>query len=206
LTDGSVHARGDAVQEQPPIDWHLIVNQIQSGIPAGEETLYKNLIGGARLFLRRRLGIQDVDDRVHDVFLIVVQTIRRGEIREPERLMGFVRTVLYRQLNLAISQIVAARNITAQSASMARLTVMDPTPEQQASTHEEVDAMRQELKTMKDRDLELLTRYYLREQPPERICKEMALTPAQFLVRKSRAKARLADLTQRRLSRMPFNR
>src|SRR6266699_4557108 len=119
--------------------------------------------------------------------------------------MGFVRTVLYRQLNLAISRIVTARETMAASASMANLTVMEPTPEQQAATHEEVEAMKQELRRMKDRDLELLTRYYLREQPQERICTEMALTPTQFLVRKSRAKARLANLTQRRLSRTPFN-
>src|SRR6266699_7174595 len=109
--------------EQPQVDWQLVVEQIRQGDPAGEETLYKNLIGGARHFLQRRLGTQDVEDRIHDVFLIVVQTIRRGELREPERLMGFVRTVLYRQLNLAISRIVTARETMAASASMANLTV-----------------------------------------------------------------------------------
>jgi len=35
---------------------------------------------------------QDLDDKVHDTFLIVVQAIQKGELREPERLMGFVRT------------------------------------------------------------------------------------------------------------------
>jgi DNA-directed RNA polymerase specialized sigma24 family protein len=42
------------------------------------------------------LGPQDLDDRVHDTFLIVVQAISKGDLREPERLMGFVRTVVRR--------------------------------------------------------------------------------------------------------------
>jgi hypothetical protein len=30
-------------------------------------------------------GPQDLDDRAHDTLLIVVQSIRRDELREPER-------------------------------------------------------------------------------------------------------------------------
>ena len=47
---------------------------------------------------------QDLDDRVHDTFLIVVQAIKRGELREPERLMGFVRTVVRRQVAAQIER------------------------------------------------------------------------------------------------------
>jgi RNA polymerase sigma-70 factor (ECF subfamily) len=188
--------------EHPQPDWPTTVEQIRNGDPAGEETLYVNLTGGARLFFQRRLGAQDVDDRVHDVFLIVVQAIRRGELREPERLMGFIRTVLYRQLNLGISRTMANRASATEEASMARLSVAEPTPEQQAVMQEQVETMKRELRKLKAKDSEILTRFYLREQPAERICNEMSLTQTQFLLRKSRAKARLADLTQRRLSRV----
>src|ERR1051326_3281755 len=94
---------------QPEIDWRTVVDQIRSGEAAGAETLYQHLATGARFFLRRRLGTDDVDDRVHDIFLIVVQAIQRGALREPERLVGFVRTILYRELNLEISRLVRAR-------------------------------------------------------------------------------------------------
>ncbi len=64
--------------------------------------------------------------------------------------------------------------------------------------------MKQLLGKLSARDFEILTRFYLREQPEEQICREVALTPAQFNVVKSRAKARFARLVHRRLSRRFF--
>src|SRR5450759_5491641 len=84
--------------QEPEIDWRNVVDLIQRGDPAGEEILYRTLLRGARKFLQRRLGTQDVDDRVHDVFLIVAGAIHRGDIQHPEHLMAFVRTVLYLSL------------------------------------------------------------------------------------------------------------
>ena len=60
---------------QPEVDWKTVVEQIRSGDPAGSETLYHHLATGARLFLKRRLGTDDVEDRVHDLFLTVVESI-----------------------------------------------------------------------------------------------------------------------------------
>ena len=76
------------MSDQPHVDWRAVVDQIRAGEPAGEEHLYRNFAAGSRIFLQRRLGSQDVQDLVHDMFVIVVETIRRGDLREPERLMG----------------------------------------------------------------------------------------------------------------------
>ena len=65
---------------------------------SGMEELYRIFSRGVRFYLCRQLGPQDLEDKVHDTFLIVVQAVRRGELREPERLMGFVRTVVRRQV------------------------------------------------------------------------------------------------------------
>jgi RNA polymerase sigma-70 factor (ECF subfamily) len=192
--------------EKPQVDWSAIVDQIQQGNPAGEETLYQNLVGGARLFLQRRLGTLDIDDKVHDLFLTIVDAIRRGEIREPERLMGFVRTVLYRQLNLAVSRIIRNRETTAGIEAADEISGSGPTPEQQTLDHEKIALMKQVLREMNDRDFEVLTRSYIREQPQERICVDMGLTPTQFQLLKSRAKARLSELMRHRLARKQFNR
>jgi RNA polymerase sigma factor (sigma-70 family) len=183
-----------------------VVERIRSGDPGGQETLYRNLASGARLFLRRRLGSQDVEDRVHDVFVIVVEAIRRGELREPERLMGFVRTVLNRQLNLAISRIVAARETSIDVQSATGLTAADPTPEYRTIVHQKVTLMKQALDKMNDREFEVLARFYLREQPPEQIRAEMKLTATQFNLLKSRAKAKLTDAVRRKLARKPLSR
>jgi RNA polymerase sigma factor (sigma-70 family) len=188
------------------VDWKAVVERIREGDPAGEEALYRNLAGGARLFLQRRLGSHEVDDRVHDVFVIVVETIRRGELREPERLMGFVRTVLHRQLNLAISQIIRTRETSIDLESATGLTAVDPTPEERTVKHQKIALMQRALQEMSPREYEVLARFYLREQSPEQIRKQMNLTQTQFHLLKSRAKAKLTDLVQRRLASKPFNR
>jgi RNA polymerase sigma factor (sigma-70 family) len=188
------------------MDWRIVVERIHAGDPAGEEILYRNLFAGARLFLQRRLGKQDVEDRVHDLFVIVVQTIRRGELREPERLMGFVRTVLNRQLNLEISQIIHARQASLALDSVSHLTTTQPSPEQQAATHQKITLMKQVLSKMSRREFEILTRFYLREHPPQQIQREMGITQTQFNLLKSRAKARLTTLVQRRLVQHPVSR
>jgi RNA polymerase sigma-70 factor (ECF subfamily) len=191
---------------QSEVDWKAVVEQIRAGDLAGEEALYRNLAAGARLFLQRRLGPQDVEDKVHDVFVIVVEAIRRGELRQPERLMGFVRTVLNRQLNLGISCTIRARQYSLDLASAADRTAADPTPEEHAVMQQKVALMKQALQEMRRREFEVLARFYLREQPPEQIREDMRLTPTQFHLLKSRAKARLTDLVQRKLTRNLFSR
>jgi RNA polymerase sigma-70 factor (ECF subfamily) len=192
--------------EKPQVDWGVVVDQIRQGDPAGEQTLYQNLAGGARLFLQRRLGTLDIDDKVHDLFLTIVDTIRRGEIREPERLMGFVRTVLYRQLNLEVSRIIRSRETTSGIEAADRLSGSGPTPEQQTLANEKIALMKRVLREMSDRDFEVLTRSYIREQSAERICADMGLTPTQFQLLKSRAKARLSELMRHKLARKQFSR
>lgn len=187
------------------MEWSTVVDQIRDGNPEGEETLYRELHSGARLFLQRRLGTNDVEDRIHDMFLIVIQTIRRGELRQPERLMSFIRTVLYRQLNSGISRLIDERATSAAIDAIASLSSREPDPEQQVLSQERVDAMQKGMKKMKAKDVEILTRYYLRGQPPDRICAEMALTLTQFTLRKSRAKARLTALMPAAASRAATN-
>ena len=190
--------------DKPQVDWRVVVDQIRRGDPAGEETLYQNLRTGARLFLQRRLGTPDVDDKVHDLFLNIVKSIRADELREPERLMGFVRTLLFRQLSLEVSRLAKTRDTTSGIDAVKDVSHSLPTPEQQTLEKEKVELMKEMLRELSDRDFEVLTRSYLREQPAEQVCSEMSLTPAQFQLLKTRAKARLAELMRRKLSRKPF--
>ncbi len=71
-----------------------MVARIQAGDPSGMEELYRVFTTGIRFYLCRQLGPQDLDDKVHDAFLTITQSIRRGDLREPDRLMGYVRTVV----------------------------------------------------------------------------------------------------------------
>jgi len=187
--------------DHPTPDWTAVLDQIRQGDPAGEETLYGVLRNGTRLFLRRRLDTDDVDDRVHDLFVILVEAIRRGEVREPERFMGFVRTVLHRQLGLAISDMVRNRETLVPGTNAAEIRGAGPNPEEQAEWNEKLGFMKNVLKDLTARETEILTRSYIRQQAPDQIAGEMGLSTAQVYLVKSRAKAHLAELVQRRIRR-----
>jgi RNA polymerase sigma factor (sigma-70 family) len=189
--------------DYPETNWAAVVEQIRAGDPAGEETLYRDMTAGARLFLQRRLGTTDVGDQVHNVFLIVVEAIRNGTLREPERLMGFVRTVLCRQLNQEVGRVVRARTTSAGTDATDLLTAALPTPEEEVIRDEKLEIMQSLLRKMNPRDFEILTRSYLREQSAEQIQAEMGLTETQFNLLKSRAKHRLTKAMQERFKPTP---
>src|SRR5882672_8087499 len=90
-------------------NWLGLVESIKRGERSGMEELYRVFSRGVRFYLCRQLGPQDLDDKVHDTFVIVVQAIRKGELREPGRLMGFVRTVVRRQVAAQIDRAVQNR-------------------------------------------------------------------------------------------------
>ena len=77
---------------------------------------------------------------------------------------------------------------------------------EQTLDHEKIALMKHVLREMSDRDFEVLTRSYIREQPAGRICADMKLTPTQFQLLKSRAKARLSEVMRRKLGRKQFSR
>jgi hypothetical protein len=62
---------------------------------------------------------------------------------------------------------------------------------EEAALHKKVQ---QALATLSKREREVLTRFYLQEQSPDRICSEMALSQHEFRLLKSRAKARFWSL------------
>src|SRR6476661_2188777 len=95
-------------------NWLDLVESIRRGERCGMEELYRVFSRGVRYYLCRQLGPQDLDDRVHDTFLIVVQAICKGELRDPERLMGFVRTVVRRQVAAQIERVVQNRKDQAE--------------------------------------------------------------------------------------------
>ena len=191
---------------QREVDWADVVRRIQEGDAAAEEFLYSTLSGGARFFLQRRLGAQDVEDLLHDLFLTVTGAIRRGELEHPERLMGFVRTLLYRQLSGAIGRTVRRRDTSADFETAAELPSPGSTPEDRAIATQKAALMGRVLREMSERDFQVLSRFYLREQTPEQICRDMGITQVQFQLLKSRAKARLADLMRRKLNPNPLSR
>jgi RNA polymerase sigma factor (sigma-70 family) len=180
--------------------WVELVERIQAGTTDGMEELYALFSRGIRYYLVRQLGPQELEDKIHDTFVVVVQAIRRGELREPSRLMGFVRTIVRRQVAAHIDKVVQSRREQTELDSTTR--VMDPgtNPEESAIFSERKDLIHRVLSEIPSRDREILTRFYLQEQSQEQICAEMDLSDTQFRLLKSRAKARFGELGKKRLA------
>jgi len=179
--------------------WAKLVERIRSQETDGMEELYLLFSRGIRFYLCRQLGPQELDDKVHDTFVVVVQAIRRGELREPERLMGFVRTIVRRQVAAHIDRVVQNRREQAEFDSSVRVPDPRGNPEEAAIFHQRIGLIRQVLTDLSKRDRDILTRFYIDEQSQDQICSDMGLTETQFRLLKSRAKARFGELGRKKL-------
>ena len=71
-------------------------------------------------------------------------------------------------------------------------------------SRQKVEVMLEVLREMSPRDREVLTRFYLREQSQEQICRDMRLTDTQFRLLKSRAKARFGEIGKKKIDKRAF--
>lgn len=181
-------------------EWGELVSQIKAGEDAGMEQLYKLFSRGIRYYLCRQLGPQELEDKVHDTFLIVVNAIKRGDLREPERLMGFVRTIVRRQVAAHIEHVVHTRREQTDLESGVVIVDRKQNPEQEAMIRQKAELMRSALEGLSKRDRDILVRFYLHEQTQEQICREMSLTETQFRLLKSRAKAKFGEIGRKKLA------
>jgi RNA polymerase sigma factor (sigma-70 family) len=178
-----------------------MIERIQSDEAEAMADLYQVFCRGVRFFLYRQLGQQDLEDTLHDTFLAVTQAIRRGELREPERLMGFVWTVVRRHLAMQIERAVNLRRQRVDLDGAALVLDRGLDPELTAIGRQRQMMAYRLLNEVPVRDREILVRFYLQEQTQDEICDQMGLTETQFRLLKSRAKARFAALGRRRLAR-----
>jgi RNA polymerase sigma-70 factor, ECF subfamily len=198
---GAVHNISEHESSEIPTNWANVVERIRDNDQPAIEELYRVFSRGIRYYLCRQLGPQDLDDRVHDCFLVVIQAIKKGDIREPERLMGFVRTIVRRQIAGYIEGMVETRKKQVDIEFGSIIPDGKLNPERSAMSKQQEEIAVKVLRTISSRDREILTRFYLHEQSQEQICREMSLTETQFRLMKSRAKAKFGELGKRRLER-----
>ena len=155
---------GEVIPAEAYAGWVELVERIRSGETGSLEELYQLFSKGIRFYLCRQLGPQELDDKVHDTFVVVVQAIQRGELREPQRLMGFVRTIVRRQVAAHIDKVVHSRRDQVELDPSIRLADPRENPEASAIFHQNTELIRRVLSELIERDLEILTRFYLHEQ------------------------------------------
>jgi len=188
-----------------PTDWTNLVARIQAGDEAAAATLYSKLRKGARYKIWQQLGSgtdkgMGVDDCLHDVFLNVLTAIRSGQLRDPERLMGFVRTVRVRQTAQAIEQRVNDRRRFGLLSEATQVVDGREDAEAAYEREEKRTVVRQALAQLSARERHILISFYIEERPWQDIAAEMGMTHTQFRLSKSRAKEKLGKIGQAALA------
>jgi RNA polymerase sigma-70 factor (ECF subfamily) len=178
-----------------------LVAAIQRGDAAAEEELYHILDRGVRFKLWRQMPPFEADDRVHDIYIIVLQAIRQGRLREPERLLGFIWTVAHRQVAAYIDVTVQARErfeFLDRSWNWPEVPIKDD-PGDHVFLQEKKEILAAALGKLPERDREVLRRFYLQHQNAAQICGAMDLTDTQFRLLKYRAKANFGAVGRKAL-------
>ena len=150
-----------------------LLARVSSGDPSGIEDLYHLFSPGIRFFLRRHLGLQNLDDNVAKVFLTLTESLQHGDLTEPVQLVAFVRNVIRREVALLRAQPGGRR--AASPSSQHDLQNL---------------AIAKEILTTSDpRDRDALRRFHILKHLPARICADLNLTEPQFRLILARAKA-----------------
>jgi RNA polymerase sigma factor (sigma-70 family) len=182
-------------------DYTALVTRVQANEQAALEELYSLFASGIRQLIIRAIGRQDLDDRLHDTFLAVVASIQKGELREPARLMGYVRVVVKRQLASYFEKYGSSKreHVDVEGAYTAPKDL--DTPQEVLERKQNQEIVERVMRSMSRRDREILTRFYLMDQSMDQICQAMDLNENQFRLLKSRAKRRFSEEGRRRLQK-----
>lgn len=135
----------------------------------------------------------DAEELVQEMFIIALKKIRRGDLREPDRLSGFMRGIAK---NLALDH---ARR--AEGRAFTNIDEVPPPsdphrgPLEQLLQKEEAGIVRQVLAELKEeRDRQIIIRYYLLEEDKDAICANLGVTRVHFHRVKFRALGRFKEL------------
>ena len=177
-----------------------LVRRVQTGDSSGMLDLYEYILAGLRPYLARQLRPQDYRDKIHSIFVDVVVAVQQGQLRDPERLMGFARTIARRKVSLYIDAAASDRRNLVEIGSLFGLASPGATPEQEMVSQEQKELVRLTLARLSEREAEILSRFYLREQTEMQIRSEMDLTHTQYRLLKWRSKARFEQLSRKRMA------
>jgi RNA polymerase sigma-70 factor, ECF subfamily len=162
-------------------DWAEWVWRIVAGDAAAEEELFSRCKDGVAIIIGRIVHNESAtEDLSQETFRIALEKIRDGDVREPERLPGFICGVAR---NIAIEHIRRTRRRASREEVGDAEQLHDPRPDQfeQLRQKERAEIIRQTISELKvERDREVLSRYYIAEEDKDRICADLGLTHKQF--------------------------
>jgi len=174
------HLRNSTPDIQVPSDLAFLLSQVTAGQEQGTKAFYELLRPGIRFYIRFHLGPQQLDERVADTFLSLLRVVRRSKPKDHREAMILIRTVVRDRVTAYLAQcgqrfryeISSESGCTrvAQEAAISRIT---------------------EAVALSALERDLLTRFYVKKQRPEQICREIPLAETDFKRLKAQLKTRM---------------
>jgi RNA polymerase sigma-70 factor (ECF subfamily) len=193
--------------DAPSGDVADLVRRIQAGEAAAESELVARFSRGLLLMLRRLVQNPALADDLHQETLsLVLAKIHRGEVREPERLAGFIRSTA-RNLFIADRRKEARYRALDDGEEEGPRPLADPGPAplERVVAAEEARQVQKLLSELRfERDRQLLLRFYLSDDSKERLCADLEIEPERFNKVLFHARERLRELWERAEKRQRF--
>jgi RNA polymerase sigma-70 factor, ECF subfamily len=184
------------MSELDPVRAAELVGRIIAGDESAESELVERCRGVLR-FLARRVARNDADaeDLFQETLILALEKIRNAEVREPERLAGFLRALVH--------------NLGTQKYRRRVYDLEQPTGDEQADpvddrrpdpligllNRERVRLTRQVLAELDmPRDRDVLFRYYIAEDSSGAICRDLGIESDHFYRVLHRARQRYRRL------------
>jgi RNA polymerase sigma-70 factor, ECF subfamily len=172
-----------------------LVHRIRAGEPGAEDELVQRYTRGVYFVINRSVSDKSAAEDVYqETFRLGLEKIRSGEVREPERLSGFICGVAR---NLVIEQLrKSARRESRQSSDLDRpIASHEPSALDQLLREEQSLLARQVLAALSsDRDRKVLYRFYIADDDKDEICAELGVSSLHFNQILCRARERYKQL------------
>jgi RNA polymerase sigma-70 factor, ECF subfamily len=182
-----------------------LVRRIAAGESSAEDELVRRYSRGVFFVLNQNVSDPTIaEDLYQETFRLVIEKVRGGEVREPERLSGFIVSVAR---NLAIEYFRKNMRVQERQADEDESrTIAAPEASQLESLlkEERTKLVRQVLADLpSERDRKVLHRFYIAEDDKEEICGELGISSLHFnqVLCRARERYRKAFEELRRLER-----
>jgi RNA polymerase sigma-70 factor (ECF subfamily) len=158
-----------------------LVRRIIARDPCAEEEMVLRYSDGVFQIIYQIVRNQSLtDDLCQETFIKALEKIRHGDVREPEKLSGFICGIAR---FMAIDYVRKLRSSMKAEEMGAAEQIPDPAPDpcKQVLDKENTEIVRKVISDLKvKRDRDILFRFYIVEEEKDKICADMGLTREQF--------------------------
>jgi RNA polymerase sigma-70 factor (ECF subfamily) len=177
------------------------VARIQAGDRRAEERLVEVYGRGVAILLDRHTnGRPEAEDLFQDTFRLVLEKLRRGELREPAKLPGFLAQIA-RSLAIEHYRKTSRRKTEPDSDAVLEAVAGGSGQLRELLDREDAGLVRQVIQELgNSRDREILLRFYIAEEDKDRIASDFGLTSLQFNRVVHRARERYRELYLERMA------